>query len=196
LLDDFPRVRVVDNPAPDRSSTHRRLQHLFQERGIQSDAVAAGDSFRLSRDVRANVLFPPRDFGSPIADDQAYVVHLSIGQRASILFMSDSGIRTEQALLAHNLNLRSDIIVKGQHHSEQSGSGAFLDATRPRLIIATSRDFPEQERINDTWAEDLQRRGIKLFRQDQTGAVLLRFGHDGWEAQSYLIGETFRSANQ
>jgi ComEC/Rec2-related protein len=196
LLNDFPRVRVVDNPAPDRSTIHRRLQRLFQQRDIQSDALAAGDSFRLSHDARANVLFPPRSFSSPIADDQAYVIHLLVGQRASILFMSDSGIRTEQALLADHLNLRSDIIVKGQHHSEQSGSGAFLDATRPRLIVATSCDFPEQERINDTWAEDLQRRGIKLFRQDQTGAVILRFGSDHWEAQSYLTGETFRSANQ
>jgi ComEC/Rec2-related protein len=196
LLDDFPRTRVADNPAPDRSTIHRRLQRLFQQRRMQLDALAAGDSFRLSRDVTANILFPRRNFSSPIADDQAYVIHLLVGQRASILFMSDSGITTEQALLADHLNLRSDIIVKGQHHSEQSGSGAFLDAARPRLIIATSRDFPEQERINDTWAEDLQRRGIKLFRQDQTGAVILRFGQDSWEAQSYVTGETFRSANQ
>jgi beta-lactamase superfamily II metal-dependent hydrolase len=186
----------VDNPAPDRSTIHRRLRRLFQQRDIQSDALAAGESFRLSPDVTANVLFPPRSFTSGTADDQAYVIQLLVGQHASILFMSDSGIRTEQALLAHDLNLRSDIIVKGQHHSEQSGSGAFLDAARPRLIIATSRDFPEKERIDDAWAENLQRRGIKLFRQDQTGAVLLRFGHDHWEAQSYLTGETFRSANQ
>src|SRR5213592_1128209 len=27
LLDDFPRVRVIDNPTPDRSTIHRRLQH-------------------------------------------------------------------------------------------------------------------------------------------------------------------------
>ena len=196
LLDDFPRVRVVDNPAPDRSTIHRRLQRLFQERGIKPAALAAGDSFSLSRDVTANVLFPPRSFSSPIADDQAYVLYLLIGPAASMLFMSDSGIRTEQALLAGHLNLRSDIIVKGQHHFGESGSEAFLDAARPRMIIDTSRDFPDHERISDMWAEDLQRRDIKLFRQDQTGAVILRFHRNGWEAQSYLTGETFRSANQ
>ena len=65
LLDDFPRVRLVDNPAPDRSTIHRRLQRLFQQRGIHLDALAAGDSFCLSRDVTANILFPPRSFGSP-----------------------------------------------------------------------------------------------------------------------------------
>src|SRR6266536_490880 len=196
LLDDFPRVRVLDNPTPDRSTIHRRLQHLFQDRGIKPAALAAGDSFRISREVTAHVLFPPRYFSSPIADDQAYVIQVLVGPAASILFMSDSGSKTEQALLARHLDLRTNIIVKGQHHSGQSGSEAFLDAARPRLIIASSRDFPDHERISDTWVETLQERGIKLFRQDQTGAVTLRFRHDGWEAQSYFTGEIFRSANQ
>jgi competence protein ComEC len=196
LLDDFPRVRVFDNPAPDRSTIHRRLQRLFQERGIKRAALAAGDSFRLSRDVTAHVLFPPRSFSSLIADDQAYVIRVLVRPATLILFMSDSGIKTEQALLAGHLDLRSDIIVKGQHHSGQSGSEAFLDAAHPRLIIASSRDFPDHERISDTWADELQERGIKLFRQDQTGAVTLRFGHNSWEAQSYFSGEVFRSANQ
>jgi competence protein ComEC len=196
LLDDFPRVRVLDNPAPDRSTIHRRLQRLFRERGIKPAALAVGDSFRLSREVAAHVLFPPGDFSSLIADDQAYVIRVLVRPAASILFMSDAGIKTEEALLAGHLDLRSDIVVKGQHHSGQSGSEAFLDAARPRLIIASSRDFPGHERISDTWAEQLQERGIKLFRQDETGAVTLRFGHDSWEAQSYITGEIFRSANQ
>ena len=114
----------------------------------------------------------------------------------SILFMSDSGEKTENSLLACGLNLRSDIIIKGQHHSGQSGSDRFLDAVRPQLIIATSRDFPEYERISDEWAEHVRARGIKLFRQDETGAVTVRVGRDGWEAQSYLTGEAFRSSSR
>jgi competence protein ComEC len=141
-------------------------------------------------------MFPPRNFSSPIADDQTYVVHLLVAPATGILFVSDSGIETERALLTSHLNLQSDIIVKGQHHSGESGSDAFLDATRPRLIIATSRDFPSYERISDAWAENLQKRGIKLFRQDETGAVTLRFRRDNWEAQSYFTGETFRGPSQ
>jgi competence protein ComEC len=196
LLEDFPRIRVVDNPAPDHSAVHRRLQRLFQERGIKLDHLVAGDSFQLSRDVTAHVLFPPRNFSSPIADDQACVVHLLVAPTTRILFMSDSGIKTEHALLVSRLNLQSDIVIKGQHHSGESGSGAFLDAVQPRLIIATSRDFPGYERIGDAWSENLQKRGIKLFRQDETGAVILRFRQDSWEAQSYFTGEIFRSASE
>jgi competence protein ComEC len=196
LLHDFPRVRLIDNPAPNHSSVHRRLQRLFQERRVKPDNLAAGDAFRLSRDAIAHVLFPPSTFSARRGDDQAHVIQVSISPSTSVLFMSDSGVETESALLANGLNLHSDIIIKGQHHSGQSGSGAFLDAVRPRLIIASSRDFPPNERISESWAEDLRARGIKLFRQDETGAVTLRFGRNGWEAQSYLTGETFRSSSQ
>src|SRR5437016_7357415 len=64
LLDDFPRVRLADNPSPDRSTIHRRLQRLFQQRRIKTDTLAAGESLRLSHNVTANVLFPPPGFSS------------------------------------------------------------------------------------------------------------------------------------
>jgi competence protein ComEC len=196
LLHDFPRVRLIDNPAPDRSAVHQRLQRLFQKREIKPNNLVAGDSFRLSGEVTGHVLFPPRVVSASIADDQTYVIQLFIPPSTSILFMSDSGLETERALLTYGLNLHSDIVVKGQHHSGQSGTDAFLDAVRPRLIIASSRDFPDYERISDEWAERLRARRIKLFRQDETGAVTLRFDHDGWEAQSYFTGEIFRNSSQ
>jgi competence protein ComEC len=196
LMEDFPRLRFVDNAAPDHSAIHGRLQRLFQERGIKLANLVAGDSFQLSRHVSAHVLFPPPNFNSTIADDQAYVVHLLVTPTTRILFMSDSGTKTEQALLVNRFDLRSDIIIKGQHHSGESGSDAFLEAVQPRLIIATSRDFPGYERISDAWTENLQKRGIRLFRQDETGAVILRFRQDSWEAQSYFTGEIFRSSSQ
>jgi len=196
LLRDFPRVHLVDNPAPDRSTVHQGLQRLFRESGIKPEELIAGDSFRLSSEVTPHVLFPPRLFSAPTTDDQAYVIYLSIAPSASILLMSDSGKNTEDALLASGLDLHSDILIKGQHHSGESGTGPFLGAVRPRLIVATSRDFPEYERISDEWAADLRRRGIKLFRQDETGAVTLRFRRNGWEAQSYLTGETLRTSSQ
>ena len=62
--------------------------------------------------------------------------------------------------------------------------------------MATPRDFAQQERISDEWVEQLRARNIKLFRQDETGAVELEFGEREWQARAYLTGEIFRSANR
>src|SRR6202022_1350666 len=112
--------------------------------------------------------------------------HLLSVKTAKVLFISDSGDATERSLIGSGVDLRSDVLVKGQHHSGNSGSDNFLDAGQPRLIGATSLDFPPRERISDEWAQRVQARGIKLFRQDETGAVELEFGESEWQARAYL----------
>jgi competence protein ComEC len=196
LLQDFaPRI-LIDNPAADRSTVHRRLHQLFGERRIKASNLNAGQSFDLSPEVAAKILFPPRDFARSSADDETFVVQLAISSGAKILFMSDAGADTENALLGSKSDLRSDILVKGQHYSGQSGSEAFLDAVRPQLIVATSCEFPEHERISDQWADAVRAKGIKLFRQDETGAAEICFRQREWEARAYVTGETFRSVNR
>jgi len=67
---------------------------------------------------------------------------------------------------------------------------------KPQLIVVTSSDFPPQERISDEWVERVRAKGIKLFRQGETGAVELEFGDREWQARAYLTGEIFRNANR
>ena len=110
--------------------------------------------------------------------------------------MSDSGDATEKQLLESKTDLRSDILIKGQHHSGYSGSDSFLAAVHPRLIVATSRDFPQPERISDDWASRVAAAGITLFRQDLTGAVEIEFREQEWMARAYATGEIFRSESR
>jgi beta-lactamase superfamily II metal-dependent hydrolase len=110
--------------------------------------------------------------------------------------MSDSGEATERALLNNPSELRADILIKGQHRSGLSGTVQFLDAVQPKVIVATSRDFPENERIKDEWVTVIESRGIKLLRHDQTGAVRLLMFRDGFEARSYLTSDVLRSTSR
>jgi competence protein ComEC len=199
LLSDFPRVRLIDNPAPDRSLIHRRLSEIISELeglGCKSDKLTAGANFHLGHEAIGHVLFPPDGFAGATADDQALVIQLSIASRKFALFMSDNGSETESALLSNGSDLQNDILVKGQHYSGSSGSAPFLDAVRPQLIIATSNEFPEHERVSEQWANQLRARGIKLFRQDETGAVELNFSGNEWRARAYVTREVFRSVSR
>ncbi|HYJ05003.1 MAG TPA: ComEC/Rec2 family competence protein [Chthoniobacterales bacterium] len=190
-----PRL-LVDSPAPDRSIVHRRLIKEGAERSIPRKLVVAGDEFPISKSMTARVFFPPQDFRGRIADDQALVVQLILPGNTRVLLMSDSGESTERALLARDADLRSDLLIKGQHHSGTSGSAEFLDAVQPQAIIATAREPAENQRIKEDWAEMVKQRRITLLRQDKTGAVSVRFFDDHWEAVPFLDGETFRSTSR
>ncbi|MEY2484385.1 MAG: competence protein ComEC [Verrucomicrobiota bacterium] len=196
LVSDLPPSLLIDNPVGDRSGVHKRLRRLFEDHRLTIQTRFKGDNFSVGDEISGVIFHPPAGFSASVADDQAFVVQLRVGRSARILLMSDSGAVTENALLSSGLDLRSDILVKGRHHSAQSGSDDFVRAVRPRLIIATSRDFPQHERIPDEWADRVRGQGIKLFRQDETGAVEIRFLDGSWEARAFVTGETFRSSSR
>lgn len=196
LLDDLAPARWIDNPSPDKSNVHKELRRCFRKRRITPADLAQNDTFQLSPEVTATILHPPRGLIAATADDQAYVIRLLVKPSTAVLFMSDSGEATEQRLLQSGADLRSDILVKGQHQSGRSGSDAFIAAVQPKLIIATAADFPWHERIKQEWAANVRAHGTQMFRQDETGAVTLRFSPRSWEARTYITGEIFRSVNR
>jgi ComEC/Rec2-related protein len=189
---DFRPAQVIGTVAPDRSASHRAFLGLLSRQKQQRRVYHAGEQFQLASAITARVLFPPAVFAGERADDQALVLQLFVAGRSTALLMSDSGPVTEQALLRNYPELRADVLIKGQHHSGESGAPEFLGRVGPHAIVATSREFPESERLKPERVEDVRRRGIRLFRQDETGAVQLRFFNDRWEATSYVTGETFR----
>lgn len=185
-----PRV-ICDNAAPDRSSVHQALIAYLETHRIERNLLAAYDLLPIGGKIGARVLFPPSSFVAKSADDQALVVQLAI-EGTRVLLMSDSGTATERLLLASGADLRSDIILKGQHYSGASGTAEFLDAVQPRLIVTSSLAAPESERVKEDWTAEVAARGIRLYRQDETGAVTLRFFRNGrWQAKPYLRDETF-----
>lgn len=190
-----PRT-IVDNPAPDRSSTHKQLIGFCDEHQMTRRLSTAGDQLSLGRDVAARVLFPPPNFRGATADDQALVLQLSVGDKWRVLLMSDSGEATEKSLLASGVDLRSDILIKGQHHSAASGTAAFLERVQPALIIGSSTNRSENERIKDDWAQMVTEHGARLIRQDKAGAVSVRFFRDRWQAKPYLGSKIFRNPSR
>jgi beta-lactamase superfamily II metal-dependent hydrolase len=64
-----------------------------------------------------------------------------------VLLMSDSGEPTERRLLESGEDLRSDIIIKGQHHSGRSASLDFLE----RVHHARSSRHQDRSRTETAW---------------------------------------------
>src|SRR5262249_37781839 len=78
LLGDYLPNRLIDNPAVDRSTIHLRLHEIFSTRGLFPLDLQKTRTFAISSDATARILFPPSDFSSSSADDQALVVQVTI----------------------------------------------------------------------------------------------------------------------
>ena len=130
-LDDFHPRSVVDSPLQDRSPTRAQLHAELATRRLGKAICARGDFIRIAPQASLRVLFPPAGLKRSAADDKALVLQLeSAGTR--VLFMSDSGFNTEQWLLENEPDLRSDILVKGHHAKDLSGTLEFLARVQPQ----------------------------------------------------------------
>ena len=186
LLRACPPDHVVDSTLDDRSANRSRLHAELSRLGIPKSPHRSGDRIVLGSETRLHILYPPGDVPRGVADDKGLVVQLRAGP-TRILFMSDAGLYTEEWLLKNVLReLPSDILIKGSPRYGPSGDTAFLNAVKPRAVIATAAEFPDSERIAANFVENLRTRDIRLFPQDRCGAVIVRIFSSHWEVSAFV----------
>ena len=69
----------------------------------------------------------------------------------------------------------------------------FVDAVRPRLIVSTGARFPASERPDENWISLVEGRGIRVFRQDVTGAVRIDLRPTAFQAAGFFDGSRYSS---
>jgi len=192
VLEDFAPRQIVESPLEDKSRVRRDFQAALKARGDSPTVSARGDIVRISKDVRMRILYPPPDLIARTTDDKALVFELEAGG-SKVLLVSDSGFFTEHWLLDHKQDLKSDILIKGQNATDVSGSLDFIEVAGPKVIICSAGKFPGSAPIPESWAADVTALGIRLFRQDQTGAVHIDLRDGDFAVQSFLGKQTFRA---
>jgi beta-lactamase superfamily II metal-dependent hydrolase len=71
------------------------------------------------------------------------------------------------------------VIIAGRHRRDVTLSDRFLDAVKPRAIIASNASYPANESLSPAAKQYWQSLGIHVFDQQQTGAVTLRADASG-----------------
>ncbi len=189
LLAPFDPKIVFESGMSDRSTTRRALQKALTLHPAEHRALLAGDTFLLANHVKIHCLYPLGTITSDTADDKALVLKLQIGPWR-ILLLSDAGPLTINWLLENaKESLACDILIRGNHRSGVAPPPELWSAAAPSAVISSSRDFPRSEMLPAEMARDLDRHGITLFRQDETGAVTIQVHLTGMEIKSYLTSQ-------
>lgn len=171
LLAQFTVERLIDSPLaarlPDRNRLHERLADARRGKSI----YARGQTIFLDGGIAAKVLYPPAGLERRLSDDQALVIRLHLPNGRRVLFMSDSGFATERWLIDNEPDLRSDVLVFGQHSRDLTGTPEFVRAVAPKGIIrhVHSRRF---RKADDTFKPPID---ALVLRTEDEGAITLRF---------------------
>lgn len=192
VLDDFHPRQILDSSLSDRSQSHRAIDLEIAARDLRKTICQRGDLLPIGPGATVRVLFPQPGIHRSLADDRALVLLLECAG-ARVLFMSDSGLATEQWLLENEPCLRADLLVKGQPKKDFSGTLDFLARVQPQAIVCSTPGFGAPVTAMAEWEKKVTARGIAIFRQDRTGAVSITLDDGALELRAFRGGQIFRS---
>jgi len=192
VLEDLTPRRIFDSPLKDRSPVRRDFHVTLAKQGRGEAFCQRGEVFELPANATLRVLYPPVGLRRTVTDDKAVVLLLEAGGIRA-MFMSDSGFLTEQWLLANEPDLRADLLIKGWHAKDLSGTPDFLARVAPQVVICSPPGYGEpSEKIND-WSRETAAHGMTVFRQDQCGAVTVQTRGHEFTVRGFVNDQTFRS---
>jgi len=184
VLRAVPARQAIHSGAGSRSAFFWDWWTAVRRHHLENVPLRAGDGWQAAGPFRCRVLHPPARVNAPRSDDNALVLLLEYGP-TRVLLASDIGQSVEQRLVASNTDLRAQILIKGFHSVEPTGTDEFLDAVKPAIVVQTGAFQPSTSALETDLRDRLQRRGIRLYRTDEVGAVTIRLTARGYSLTPY-----------
>ena len=168
------------NGQPAATQGYRRLLEIVDQQQIARRLGTHGCESLDFKGLRAEILYPPRDFLKRIAkqpwadsNNNSLVLKLTHGDH-SVLVTGDIMAPAERELAAlAGRALKSTVLIVPHHGSRSSSTPAFLEQVRPRYAIIPCGWRNRYRFPHETVLQRLDRHCQRIFRTDLDGAVTL-----------------------
>jgi len=158
------------------------IKDICMRKGIRLELCKKGDSIRLDRDTRMEVLNPlafSEDSLSQQSLNNSSLMLKLIYKNIKVLFTGDSEMPVEERLLNAGTEVAADLLKVGHHGSVTSSSQAFIDRVRPRYAVVSVGEHNKFGHPSQFVLDRFEERDIKLYRTDECGAVIAKsYGAD------------------
>jgi competence protein ComEC len=183
VLRHVPTGGLLTFEAPNPPPQYQELMKICQQKNIA--VIQAERGQRIMVDGITIDVLTPVNTAFREQNEASMVVKVSYGQH-SFLFTGDLEGIGEQALLTTVSDVHSTVLKVGHHGSAKGTSPTFLSEVDPALaVISVGRNnsfgHPSKEVLRR-----LQDRGIKMYRTDKNGAVILKSDGKNLRASSVL----------
>ena len=185
VLDTLPVQRALDTGTGSRSESFGSWVAATRRHRLEIVTLRAGMDWQRAGKFRWRVLNPQVGVSSPRSADNSLVLLLEYGS-TRVLLTSDIGQSVEHRLVMSNAEVRAQILIKGRHSTEPTGSAEFLDAVKPEIVVQSVRTDSSSRYLESDLRDRLRLRGIRLDRTDEAGAVTIRLKRLGYTVSTFL----------
>ena len=185
VLDTLPVQRAMDTGTGSRSESFGSWVAATRRHRLEIVTLRAGTDWQRAGKFRWRVLNPQVGVSSPRSADNSLVLLLEYGS-TRVLLTSDIGQSVEHRLVMSNAEVRAQILIKGRHSTEPTGSAEFLDAVKPEIVVQSVRTDSSSRYLESDLRDRLRLRGIRLDRTDEAGAVTIRLKRLGYTVSTFL----------
>ncbi len=165
-----------------------KIYSICKEKNILVIKCKQGDRINLDNETIFEVLNPLSHKTDSIAQEdlnESSLVLKLVYKNVKVLFTGDSGVPSEERMLKQGLDLKADIIKVGHHGSPGSSSIDYIKAVKPEYgVVSVGRNnfgHPSQFVI-----DSFQENGTKLFRTDESGAVIATSYGNGFNIRTMI----------
>ena len=162
-----------------------KLRALAVRQGAYSP-LYAGDRFTFDGGVTIDVLNPPKD-KAPYVDtinNRSLVLKITY-KGVKILLAGDAGSDTEKWLIETGVDLSADVLKVAHHGGADATSAAFLKAVNANTTVITLGYKNKFGHPAKSTLKKIKNAGIKLYRTDLDGEVVMRTDGKSIEWETY-----------
>lgn len=186
ILSQRPVSLAVDPGQEASGPSWPQYVRIVGERDVVRWIARAGDTIRLGRDTVLEVLHPDRLMRGTRSDtnNNSVVIKLVHGQTAALL-TGDIEDEAQLELLRRGVDLRADVVKVPHHGSRWSLVPAFYEAVGAEVAVipvgGNNYGHPAPEVV-----ATLADMGMRVYRTDEDGAVILTSDGTRWTVRSVL----------
>jgi len=175
VLETFKVSDILDSGFPFMTGTYKDLLDIVRQKNIRYQTVKEGQRFRFGK-ARVTILGPPEQFIEGTLSDpnnNSIVLKIDYGKR-SFLLTGDAAFEEEEKILLSGADIKCDVLKIGHHGSATSTGDEFLDLAAPSAAVISVGERNKYGHPSGRVIRLLGDRGIRTFRTDRNGAVMIK----------------------
>lgn len=174
-LEEVVKSLPIDNIYMPRVShstkTFEDLMRAIKQKGLKIKEAKAGVKPDLGGEVQG-IFLAPNKMEYKYLNDYSAVLKLTY-KGVSVLFTGDAEEISEREMLEAGYDLKAEVLKLGHHGSSTSTCEEFLDAVAPEYGVISAGKNNDYGHPHRETLDKLNRRGIKVFRTDLQGTIIL-----------------------